>query len=62
MKKDRTKRMYMNLEAGNILSYKEMLKEAAELYDCGDCCNVVPLSEYYCEVIEESPLRCIRLS
>ena len=44
--------IWQNIENGNILeSYSDVLKEAKELYDCGDDTNAVPLSEYY-QVIE----------
>lgn len=39
--------IYMNNENGNVLTYKEMIKEWAELYDGGDDTNPVPLNEYY---------------
>lgn len=38
---------YMNLENGNLLTYSEMLEEAAELYDMDDWTNIVELWEYY---------------
>ena len=38
---------YMNREHGNILTYKEMIQEWAELYDGGDPTNPVGWIEYY---------------
>ena len=38
---------YQNRECGNILTYPEMLKEWAELYDGGDPTNPCGWMEYY---------------
>lgn len=38
---------YINIENGNILTYAEMLEEAAELYDVGDDTNPIGWEEYY---------------
>jgi hypothetical protein len=38
---------YQNRECGNILTYSEMLKEWADLYDGGDPTNPIPWTEYY---------------
>lgn len=38
---------YMNLETCEIMIYKRMIKEAAELYDFDDWTNAVELWEYY---------------
>ena len=38
---------YMSKENGNLLTYKEMLKEWEELYDGGDDTNPVGWDEYY---------------
>ena len=38
---------YQNRECGNILTYPEMLKEFAELYDGGDPTNACSWTEYY---------------
>ena len=46
------KRLFMNRENGNLLTYNEMLKEAEELYDVGDPTNPVGWEEYYTEVAE----------
>ena len=43
----RTDRYYINIENGNIVTYAEMLEEAAELYDMDDYTNVLELSDYY---------------
>jgi hypothetical protein len=46
------KKVYQNREAGNIfLTYREMMQEAAELYDIGDPTNPLDWSEYYDEII-----------
>lgn len=43
---------YQNIECGNIhKSFKEMMKEAIEMYDIDDT-NVLGWREYYKEVIE----------
>lgn len=39
--------LYMNIENGNVLTYKEMLKEWNELYDGGDDTNPAGWDEYY---------------
>ena len=38
---------YQNRECGNLLTYPEMLKEWAELYDGGDPTNPCGWMEYY---------------
>lgn len=38
---------FMKLETGEILTYKEMLKDFAENYDGGDNTNYTPHTEYY---------------
>lgn len=38
---------YMNRETGEALTWEEMLKQAAEEYDCSDPTNCVALGEYY---------------
>lgn len=38
---------YQNRECGNILTYREMLAEWAELYDGGDPTNPIGWMEYY---------------
>lgn len=38
---------YFNFECGNLLTLAEMLREAAELYDCDDDTNACELAEYY---------------
>ena len=38
---------YQNRECGNLLTYPEMLKEWAELYDGGDSTNPCGWMEYY---------------
>ena len=48
--------LYMNKEYGNVLSYPEMLKEFAELYDGGDDTNPVAWDEYYVEFTEKIPV------
>lgn len=40
-------RYYINIECGNIVTYAEMLEEAAELYDMDDYTNVLELWDYY---------------
>ena len=40
-------RYYINIECGNIVTFAEMLKEAAELYDMDDYTNVLELWDYY---------------
>lgn len=46
------KRIYINREYGNIFfTYREMMNEAAELYDIGDDTNPLDWSEYYDEII-----------
>lgn len=41
------KRLYMNIETGELLTYSEMCDEAAELYDFDDLTNALELWEYY---------------
>lgn len=43
----RTDRYYINIENGNIVTFREMLEEAAELYDMDDYTNVLELWDYY---------------
>lgn len=43
---------FMNKEHGNVLSYKEMLKEWNELYDGGDDTNPIDWDEYYTPIHE----------
>lgn len=43
----RTDRYYINIENGNIVTFREMLEEAAELYDVGDDTNPCGWEEYY---------------
>ena len=38
---------YQNRECGNILTYSEMLKEWAELYDGGDPTNPARWEDHY---------------
>lgn len=38
---------FMKLETGEILTYKEMLKDFAENYDGDDVTNCTPYTEYY---------------
>ena len=40
-------RYYMNLETGELLTYREMVEQAAELYDLDDWTNALGLLEYY---------------
>jgi len=40
-------RYYMNLETGELLTYREMVERAAELYDLDDWTNLLELTEYY---------------
>lgn len=46
------KSLYMNRETGEILTYKEAVAEAEELYDYGDPTNPLTLDEYYQEITE----------
>ena len=41
------KHYYMNLETGEIVTYSQMLQQAAELYDFDDWTNAVEIWEYY---------------
>lgn len=41
------KRLYMNIETGELLTYSEMIYEAEELYDFDDWTNALELWEYY---------------
>lgn len=41
------RRYYMNLETGELLTYREMIEQAEELYDFGDYTNALELLEYY---------------
>ena len=45
------KRMYINLETGVLLTRREMLAQAAELYDLDDWTNALEIWEYYDEII-----------
>ena len=46
------RKVYQNREAGNIfLTYREMMQEAAELYDLDDWTNALEIWEYYDEII-----------
>ena len=47
--------LWMNREHGHLLTYDEMLEEAAELYDIGDDTNAVALEEYYEDTGDEVP-------
>lgn len=47
MKMFPTDRYYINIECGNIVTFREMLEEAAELYDMDDYTNVLELWDYY---------------
>lgn len=47
--------LWMNRETGHLLTYDEMVKEAAEWYDLDDDTNVVDLSEYYEDTGDEVP-------
>jgi hypothetical protein len=47
MKMFPTDRYYINIENGNIVTFREMLEEAAELYDMDDYTNVLELWDYY---------------
>lgn len=40
-------RFYINIENGNILTFREMIEEAAELYDMDDYTNVLESWDYY---------------
>ena len=42
-----SKHYYMNLETGELLTYKQMIEQAEELYDFGDWTNALELCEYY---------------
>lgn len=45
-------KVYQNRECGNIFfTYREMMQEAAELYDVGDPTNPLEWREYYDEII-----------
>lgn len=48
------KQLYMNRETGELLTYKEAVAEAEELYDYGDPTNIFPLEEYYQEITERA--------
>lgn len=41
------RKMYMNRETGELLTYAEMLKQFAEEYDGGDPTNALTWEEYY---------------
>ena len=47
--------LWMNREHGHLLTYAEMIEEAAELYDVGDDTNAVALEEYYEDTGDEVP-------
>lgn len=38
---------YKNTETGELLTYREMLMQAAEMYDFDDWTNALELWEYY---------------
>jgi|GEM_PF-6968364 len=40
-------RYYQNIETGELLTYREMVEQAAERYDLGDWTNALELLEYY---------------
>lgn len=40
-------RMYMNLEYGHIMTYRDMIEEGRELYDLDDPTNICSYMEYY---------------
>lgn len=40
-------RYYINIECGNILTFREMIEEAAEMYDMDDFTNALELWDYY---------------
>lgn len=41
---------YMNLETGELLTYKEMIRQRIEEYDLDDDTNVMNWQDYYCEI------------
>lgn len=51
----KTNHLWMNREHGHLLTYAEMIEEAAELYDIGDDTNAVALEEYYEDTGDEVP-------
>lgn len=51
-------RLYQNRECGNVhLTYDDMLREGAEMYDLGDPCNSCSWQEYY-DWFPDSPGEC----
>lgn len=47
--------LWMNKETGHLLTYDEMVEEAAAWYDLGDDTNAVDYDEYYTETDDEVP-------
>ena len=47
--------LWMNKETGHLLTYDEMVEEAAEWYDLGDDTNAMGYDEYYAETDDEVP-------
>lgn len=41
---------FMSIETGEILTYKQMLKDFAENYDGDDWTNCTPYTEYYIKI------------
>lgn len=42
--------LYMNKETGEVLTYKQMVKQFEEEYDGNDPCNALSYDEYYEEI------------
>ena len=47
--------LWMNKETGHLLTYDEMVKEAAAWYDLDDDTNAVGYDEYYTETDDDVP-------
>ena len=54
-KEDEIMKLWMNKETGHLLTYDEMVKEAAAWYDLGDDTNVLGYGEYYTETDDDVP-------
>ena len=48
------KKMYESKETGELLTFREAVEQAQELYDYGDETNHLTLEEYYNEIIVEN--------